>query len=113
MKQLLFLVCLVIVEIFADFSLEKYANYMGGTEHLMAGIMGYMGVIFFLLKSLAGSSILVVNALWDGISSIMGSGAAMLFLGQRLENIPQYIGLLLTIVGLVLLKYKKAPATKS
>ena len=113
MKQLLLLVCLVIVEIFADFSLEKYVNYVGGTEHLLAGITGYMGVVFFLIKSLAGSSILVVNALWDGISSLIGSAAAMIFLGQRLESKVQYVGLILTVVGLVLLKHKKAPLTKS
>lgn len=105
MNQLLFLVCLSIVEIFADFSLEKYAN-TGVMNQLWAGIGGYAGVVFFLIKSLKNSSILVVNGLWDGISGIIESIAAMVFLKERLENIWQYIGLAMICCGVLFMKIK-------
>lgn len=107
--QALYLLCLCIVEIFSDFSLEKYANKLGGLNHLAVGIAGYMGVVFFLIKSLMGSSVLMVNALYDGLNSLLVSGTAMIFFGQRLENVYQYIGLALIPIGLVLLNVKVKP----
>ena len=104
--QGLYLLCLCIIEIFSDFSLEKYANMNGGLNHLAAGIAGYMGVVFFLIKSLMGSSVLIVNALYDGINSLLVSGTAMFFFGQRLDNVYQYIGLGLIPIALILLNVK-------
>jgi|Laugresbdmm110sd_1035091.scaffolds.fasta_scaffold00260_15 multidrug transporter EmrE-like cation transporter len=106
MQQAIYLLCLCIIEIFSDFSLEKYANSLGGLNHLAAGVAGYMGVVFFLIKSLMGSSVLIVNTLYDGINSILVSLTAMLFFGQRLDNIYQYIGLFIIPIGLLLLKVK-------
>lgn len=106
MQQAIYLLCLCIIEIFSDFSLEKYANKLGGINHLAAGIAGYMGVVFFLIKSLMGSSVLIVNTLYDGINSILVSATAMIFFGQRLDNIYQYIGLIMIPIGLVLLRVK-------
>jgi multidrug transporter EmrE-like cation transporter len=105
MNQFLSLICLSILEIFADFSIEKYVN-TGVLTQLWAGIGGYGGIIFFLIKALKGSSILVVNGLWDGISGIVESIAAMVFLGQRLENGWQYLGLAMICTGVMFMKIK-------
>jgi len=59
--------------------------------------------------SLQGSTILMVNGAWDGISTIMNSLAAYIVLGERFESWIQYFGLLLIIIGLFLLKI---PLTK-
>jgi multidrug transporter EmrE-like cation transporter len=70
------------------------------------GILGYIGVVYFLIQSLRGSTILYVNGMWDGISSILISIAAFFYLGERFEDPMQYFGLLLITVGLFYLKKK-------
>lgn len=92
-----------IVEIVGDFALKKFANEGGGV-YLATGVLGYTGVIYFLIRSLQGSTVLMVNGAWDGISTIVESIAAFIILGERFEHMGQYVGLLLIILGLFLLK---------
>jgi len=92
-----------ISEIFGDFALKKYATD-GGLDVLGYGILGYVGVIFFLIKSLRGSSVMMVNAAWDGISALIETIAAYFILGERLSDPNQYIGIGLIVCGLFFLK---------
>lgn len=94
---------LSLVEIVGDFGLKQYANH-GGIFPLIAGIIGYMGVVCMLIISLQGSTILMVNGAWDGISTLFNSIAAYIFLGERFDDIWQYLGLGFIIIGLYLLK---------
>lgn len=94
---------LSISEIFGDFALKKYANN-GGIDLLGYGIIGYAGVIFFLVQSLKGSSVMMVNAAWDGVSALIETIAAYFILGERLADPNQYIGIGLIIFGLFFLK---------
>jgi multidrug transporter EmrE-like cation transporter len=94
---------LSLTEIFGDFALKKYATD-GGLTNLGYGILGYVGVIYFLVESLRGSSVLMVNAAWDGISAFVESLMAYLILGERFSDPNQYIGIGLIIVGLFFLK---------
>ena len=94
---------LSLIEIVGDFSLKQYANG-GGFIHLAMGITGYIGVVIILIISLQGSTVLLVNAAWDGMSALTGSIAAFFILGERLDNYSQYIGIALIILGLYLLK---------
>ena len=106
--NLIYLILLVIVEIFGDFSLEKYANMNKNDDYsvvyLFFGCVFYIGVIYFLIKSLEGSNILYVNAMWDGISALIESLSAMIFLGEYFDNYTQNFGLLFLILGLFLVK---------
>ena len=106
--QFYFLILLSIVEIIGDFSFEKFAN-SGLPSAFGMGLAGYAGVIFFLIKSLAGSSILYVNAIWDGISSLLESFAAYFFLGERFQNPLQYLGVAFIIIGMFFLKQHRIP----
>lgn len=63
---------LSLIEIVGDFSLKQYANG-GGFVHLAMGITGYIGVVIMLIISLQGSTVLLVNAAWDGMSALTGS----------------------------------------
>ena len=91
------------VEIFGDFQLRWYAQ-TNLLKHLVQGIAGYIAVVFFLIRSFRSDNVLYVNSVWDGLSSIIESVAAYYYLGDRLKSTHQYLGLVMTIVGVILLK---------
>lgn len=102
---------LCIAEILGDFELEAYAHGKG-TDHLYAGLAGYGGVVYMLIKSMTpknnrsqGSSILKVNLLWDGLSALIESAAAYWLLGERFQSDYQYLGAAMIIGGLFLIKF--------
>jgi len=94
---------LSVVEIYGDFALRFYAQ-TNNINYLYHGMAGYAGVVFFLIQSLRRGNVLYVNGMWDGMSGILESVAAYLVLGDRLEKPIQYVGLVLTVVGIFLLK---------
>lgn len=97
------LAALTAIEIVGDYGLKEYAN-SGGWAYLATGVVGYIGVVMALVVNLQGSSILLVNNAWDGMSSVVESLFAYLILGEMFDHWTQYIGLVMIIVGLFLLK---------
>ena len=51
-----------------------------------------------------GSQILLVNAVWDGLSALLESIAAIVILGEYFEDPWKYVGIFLIIIGLFFLK---------
>ena len=100
---------LTLVEIIGDFGYKQFATH-GGIWAFMVGTVGYIGVIAMLIISLQHSTVLMVNGAWDGISGLVESAAAYIFLGERFHNPYQYVGLVMIAFGLYLLKI---PTTKS
>jgi len=101
---------LTIVEIIGDFGYKSFADN-GGIIPFLIGTVGYIGVVIMLIVSVQGSTIMMVNGAWDGVSGLVESAAAYIFLGERFEHNFQYIGLVLISIGLYLLKipFKKKP----
>jgi multidrug transporter EmrE-like cation transporter len=99
----LYIVILSVIEIYGDFSLRFYAqtNKLFWLGH---GILGYIGVIWFLIQSFRFKNVLYVNGMWDGVSGITESIASYVFLGDRLERSSEYVGLILIISGVALMK---------
>lgn len=92
---------LALVETIGDFSLKEYANG-GDLLFLMNGLIGYGSVVAFLVRSLRGSTVMMVNNQWDGMSSILESACAYLFLGERFQYTSQYLGILFILGGMCL-----------
>lgn len=92
-----------IAEIFGDFSLKDYARDDKPID-LAKGLIGYAGVIYFLIKSLAQANIIYVNGMWDGISGIVETLAAYFILKEKMNTKEQYFGLGLLMVGLFIFR---------
>jgi multidrug transporter EmrE-like cation transporter len=99
----LIITLLSLTEIYGDFSLQFYAQ-TNKVEWLAHGVLGYAGVVFFLIQALRSNNVLYVNGLWDGVSGVLESIAAYYILGDRLEKSAQYIGLLFVMAGILLMK---------
>lgn len=97
---------LAAIEVVGDFNFRWYAQ-TNVLQYFYQGILAYVGVIYFLIRSLRANNVLFVNGLWDGFSSIIESVAAYYYLGDRLESNQQYVGLLMTIAGVALMKISK------
>ena len=97
------IVTLSLVEIFGDFNLVWYVQ-TNQIEFLYKGILGYVGVVYFLVQALRGGNLLYVNGMWDSLSTVFTSIASFVLLGDRLRTNSQYLGLILIIIGIYLLK---------
>jgi multidrug transporter EmrE-like cation transporter len=94
---------LILTEIVGDFGYKEFADN-GGIKNFLVGTTGYLGVVYFLIRSLQGSQVLLVNAAWDGLSALLESIAAMIVLGERFNDPWKYFGIFLIIIGLFFLK---------
>ena len=94
---------LILTEIVGDFGFQKFAN-SGGLAPFLTGVGGYIGVVYFLIRSLQGSQILLVNTVWDGLSALLETIAAMIILGEYFVDPWKYVGIGLIILGLFFLK---------
>jgi len=99
------------VEIIGDFAFKEFAN-TGGLIPFAIGSAGYVGVVVMLIVALQNSTVMMVNGAWDGVSGLMESAAAFIFLGERFEHKFQYVGLILIALGLYLLKIPLKKAKK-
>ena len=97
------IVFLSFIEVYGDFSLRFYAQ-TNNPLWLGNGIVGYIGVVYYLIQSLQHNNVLYVNGMWDGVSGIIESVASYVFLGDRLQKPTEYRGLVLIIVGVFLMK---------
>jgi multidrug transporter EmrE-like cation transporter len=90
-------------EIIGDFGFKNVAR-VGSIQGWMAGIGGYIGIIYYLIKSLRVGNVTYVNGMWDGVSAILETAAAFFIFGERMNSWTQYVGLALIIGGIFILK---------
>jgi len=101
--SLLDITLMSLTEIIGDFGFKNVAR-VGGIGNWAAGLTGYAGVIFYLIRSLRVGNVTYVNGMWDGISAILETAVAFFIFGERLNSVTQYLGLGLIIAGLFILK---------
>ena len=94
-------------EVFGDFMLKRYSTF-GTFSSLGLGLLGYVGVVVSLIWSFKTGNVLMINGLWDGVSTLVESLAAYIILGDRLDSVYQYAGLLFILVGVFMVKWKSA-----
>jgi len=83
----------------------KLFTMNGRHHHLYAGILGYVAVLFFLIKSLSTGSLLWVSAMWEGMIVVLGSLVAVFILGENFESPLQWVGVGLGIVSMFLVHF--------
>ena len=93
---------LSIAEIVGDFGFKAFAR-SGTSRSFAQGTIGYVAIIYFLIRSLRVGNVLYVNGMWDGVSAVLETIAAYFILGERLNGPIQYMGLIAVIAGIFML----------
>ena len=97
---------LSIAEIVGDFGFKDFAR-TNSIKGFAQGSVGYIAIVFFLIKALRDGNVLYVNGMWDGVSAVLETFAAYFILGERLNNPVEYAGLAVIILGIFMLHTSK------
>ena len=98
-------VCLMtMIEIFGNFNIQNYVR-TNRYRDLFLGILGYVGVIFFLIRSFNHGNMLWVSAMWEGMIIVLGSAFAYFYLEERFHHPIQYLGILLGLMAMLCVNY--------
>jgi len=93
-------------EIFGNCHLKFFAESGNSTKHNLAlGIIGYVAVLFFLVRSFTHANMLYVSALWEGMITILGAAVAFFILGERFKHPIQWVGLVLAFIAVVMVHF--------
>ena len=95
-------IALSIAEVVGDFGFRAFVQ-KGNPLSFLQGSAGYMGIIYFLIKSFRIGNVTYVNGMWDGVSAVIETLAAYFILGERLNTPIQYLGLVAIIAGIFML----------
>ena len=95
------IVMMSLAEIFGNVHFKWFAKSQAH-HHLIGGLVGYIGVMYFLTQSFMNANLLYVSAMWEGMITVMGAIVAYFFLGERFNSGIQYVGLVLGLVAMLL-----------
>jgi multidrug transporter EmrE-like cation transporter len=88
-------------EIFGNVHFKWFAKSQAH-HHLMGGLVGYIGVMYFLVQSFTGANLLYVSAMWEGMITVLGSIVAYFLLGERFNSPVQYFGIVLGLIAMLM-----------
>ena len=96
--------CMSLAEIFGNFNVQKFSQ-TNRCQDLIFGILGYIGVIFFLWRSFGDNNMLWVSMMSEGMIIVFGSAFAYFYLGERFHHPVQYLGIILGILAICCVQY--------
>lgn len=91
-------------EIFGNSNFQQFAQSRQ-SRHFFMGLFGYIGVVFFLIKSFGHGNMLWVTSMWEGMIIIMSASYAYFYLGERFSHPVQYLGILLGLLAMFCVHY--------
>ena len=90
--------CMSIAEIFGNRNFQNYAQ-SSNYRDLFLGVLGYIGVMYFLTKSFGHGNMLWVTSMWEGMIILLSASFAYFYLGERFHHPVQYFGIVLGILA--------------
>ena len=85
-----------------NFKLFTESNHR---SHLFQGVLGYMGVMYFLIKALMTGGLMYVSIIWEAMITVLGAIVAYFYFNERFEHWLQYFGVVLALIAMFLVHY--------
>ena len=101
----LIVLAMTIFELFGNCHLKWFAEN-GSHHHLCFGLLAYVGVIFFLIKSFTSSSMMWTCIMWEAMIVVGGAVTAYLVFGEKFTHWAQWLGVLLAIGAAFCINYE-------
>jgi multidrug transporter EmrE-like cation transporter len=101
----MYVLAMTAAELVGNAHLKWFADE-GKHHNLMFGILAWMAVLFFLIKTLSGASMMWTCIMWEAMIVIGGAITAWLFFGEKFTHWVQWLGLLFAVAAALCINYK-------
>ena len=91
-------------ELFGNTHLKWYAEN-GSNHHLAVGILAWLAVIFFLIKTFSSASMMWTCIMWEAMIVIGGAAVAYFVFGEKFTHWIQWLGILLALGAAICINY--------
>jgi multidrug transporter EmrE-like cation transporter len=95
---------MTLCELFGNAHLKWFAEN-GKHHHLGAGIIAWIVVLFFLIRSLRDTSLLWTCIMWEAAIVIGGAIVAFVFFGEKLNHWIQWLGVAFALGAAICINY--------
>jgi multidrug transporter EmrE-like cation transporter len=92
-------------ELFGNAHLKWFAEN-GKRHHLGLGVVAWLAVLFFLVKSLSSQSFMWTCIMWEAAIVIGGAATAYLVFGEKFTHWIQWLGILLALGAAFCVNYQ-------
>lgn len=100
----MYVLAMTAAELIGNAHLKWFADE-GKHHNLMFGILAWMAVLFFLIKTLASSSMMWTCIMWEAMIVIGGAITAWLFFGEKFTHWIQWLGLIFAVAAAICINY--------
>ena len=73
-------------------------------QHLLAGILSYVVVVFFLIRSFMTGGMMYVSIMWEAMITILGALVAYFYFNERFHWL-EYTGISLALIAMIMVHY--------
>lgn len=84
----------------------KWFSDGGPHKNLMVGVLAYMAVIFFLIKSFSSKSMMWTCIMWEAMIVIGGAAVAYFVFGEKFTHWIQWLGILFALAAAICVNYE-------
>ena len=97
--------CMTLSELYGNTHLKWFSENKD-KYHLTMGLLAYLGVIFFLIRSFAGKSMMWTCVMWEAMIVIGGAIVAYFVFGEKFNHWVQWLGILLALGAAICVNYE-------
>jgi multidrug transporter EmrE-like cation transporter len=80
----------------------------GNHHNLVFGVMAWMAVLFFFIRTVSSASMMWTCIMWEAMIVVGGALTAWFFFGEKLTHWIQWLGLFFAVAAAVCINYNCA-----
>lgn len=98
----IYILLLSLSQLLGDYSTYTYIKTNENNKYLLLSLIGYIGVIYFSIKSLQTFKMVYVIGMWNGLSILLSTLVSYFILNEETPR-AQYAGLFIICVGMLII----------